>query len=391
MHPLEEPGHGAAPHDVDVLVVGAGPAGLAVGACLARAGRRPVLLEKGDAPGWSWASHYESLRLHTARSCSSLPFLALPPGETFPSRAELADYLVCYARRFRLDVRTGVTVERVTRDPRGRFLAESSAGRFRARACVVATGANRIPRVPDLPGRELFRGRLVHSSSLRSGQELAGGRVLVAGLGNSGGDLAADLAAHGARVTIAAGRVAPALPLRVAGLTWRTAALLAPDLLGALARRVGAEGAARRASAAFWAAVQERHAGDLRPLGLSLPSREELCDPVLWSRPPLTSAAALAAVRRREIDLVPRLVALRESEAVLEDGRALPVDAVVLATGFRHGLEELLGELLPAGSAPGDGAVNGAPGLFLCGLAPELRLIARSARRTARLVDRALP
>lgn len=390
MPPLNEPVPGAAPRDVDVLVVGAGPAGLAVGACLARAGHRPLLLEKGGAPGWSWASHYETLRLHTARGSSSLPFFPLPPGETFPSRAELAEYLVSYARRFRLDVRTGVTVERVTRGPGDRFLAATSAGSFRARSCVVATGANRLPRMPDLPGRELFRGRLLHSSSMRSGRELAGDRVLVAGLGNSGGDLAADLAAHGARVTIAVGCVAPALPLRVAGLTWRTAALLAPDLLGALARRVGAEGAARRASASFWAAVQERYAGDLRPLGLPLPSREELCDPALWSRPPLTSPAVLAAVRRREIDLVPRLAALRESEAVLADGRALRVDAVVLATGFRHGLEELLGDLLPAGGTPADGAVSGAPGLFLCGYAPELRLIARSARRTARLVERAV-
>lgn len=383
------PAAGAGAPNADVLVVGAGPAGLAVGACLARRGLRPLLLEKGDSPGWSWACHYESLRLHTPRRSSSLPFLPLPPGATFPSRSEVADYLLAYSRQFGLDVRTGVDVRRVEPGVAGGWIAESPAGTFAGRACVVATGANRLARIPLLPGRELFRGRILHSSSLRSGRELAGSRVLVAGLGNSGGDLAADLAAHGARVSIAVGRMGPALPLRVAGMTWRTATLLVPGALCAVARRVGAEAAARRASASLWAAVQERHAGDLRRHGLPLPSRDDMRDPALWGRPPFTSEAVLSAVRRREIDLVPRLVALGRREAVLEGGRVLEIDTLLLATGYRHGLDEILPGLVTPGSAPVDGALGGA-GLFLCGFAPELRLIARAARATATAVERAL-
>lgn len=374
----------------DVLVVGAGPAGLAVGACLARSGLRPVLLERGDAPGWSWARHYESLRLHTPRRSSSLPFFRLPPGGTFPSRAEVADYLVAYARRFALDVRTGVEVRRVIPGESGGWIAESPAGAFAARVCVVATGANRLPRMPKLPGQESFRGRILHSSSFRDGPGLAGLRVLVAGLGNSGGDLAVDLAARGARVSIAVGRMGPALPLHVAGMTWRTATLLVPGAFCAVARRLGTEAAARKASASLWAAVQERHAGDLRRYGLPLPSRDEMRDPALWSRPPFTCEALLSAVRRREIDLLPRLVALGEREAVLEGGREVEIDAVLLATGFRHGLDELLPGLVPAGSSPVDGALDRAAGLFLCGFAPELRLIDRAARATAAAVERAL-
>ena len=378
---------GATP--ADVLVVGAGPAGLAVGACLARTGLRPILLEKGDVPGWSWARHYETLRLHTPRRSSSLPFLPLPPGGTFPSRAELADYLVAYARRFGLDVRTGVDVCRVRPGSAGGWVAESPSGSFGARACIVATGANRLPWMPEIPGRELFRGRVLHSSSVRSGRELAGSRVLVVGLGNSGGDLAADLAAHGARVSIAVGRIGPALPLRVAGMTWRTATLLVPGALSAVARRLGAEAAARSASAILWAAVQERHAGDLRRCGLPLPSRSDLRDPVLWSRPPFTSEAVLSAVRRGEIDLLPRLVALGEREAVLEGGLVLEIDALLLATGFRHALAEILPGLVAPDFVPADGALGDA-GLHLCGFAPELRLIARAARATAAAVERAL-
>ncbi len=389
MRPSNGPAARAAVPPADVLVVGAGPAGLAVGACLARSGLRPILLERGDAPGWSWACHYESLRLHTPRRSSSLPFLPMPPGGTFPSRAEVADYLVAYSRRFGLDVRTGVAVLRISPGEAGGWIAESPAGTFAARACVVATGANRLPRMPQLQGRELFRGPILHSGSVRNGRDLAGRRVLVAGLGNSGGDLAADVAAQGARVSIAVGRIGPVLPLRVAGMTWRTATLLVPGAFCAVARRMGAEAAARKASASFWTAVQERHAGDLRRCGLPLPTRDEMRDPALWSRPPFTSEPVLSAIRRGEIDLLPRLVALGEREAVLEGGRVLEIDALLLATGFRHGLEEILPGLVVPGSSPVDGAL-GEPGLFLCGFAPELRLIARAARTTAAAVERVL-
>ena len=389
MSSSKSPAARAAVPPADVLVVGAGPAGLAVGACLVRSGLRPILLEKGDVPGWSWACHYESLRLHTPRRSSSLPLFPLPPGGTFPSRAEVADYLVAYARRFNLDVRTGVDVRRISPGKAGGWIAESPLGPFAARACVVATGANRLPRRTRLPGLELFRGPVLHSSSVRNGRELAGRRVLVAGLGNSGGDLAADLAAQGARVSIATGRIGPVLPLRVAGMTWRTATLLVPGALCAVARRMGAEAAARKASAFLWTAVQERHAGDLRRCGLPLPSRDKMRDPALWSRPPFTSEAVLSAIRRGEIDLLPRLAALREREALLEGGRVLEIDALLLATGFRHGLDEILPGLVAPGDAPVDGTLGGS-GLFLCGFAPELRLIARAARTTAAAVERVL-
>lgn len=374
----------------DVLILGAGPAGLAAGACLARLGLRPLLLERGEAPGWSWARHYETLRLHTPRRSSSLPFRPLPRGGTFPSRAELADYLAAYARSLRLDVLTNVEVRRIARSGDGRWSAETSAGSFSARACVVATGANRLPRIPPIPGRELFRGPVFHSGSVRDVRELGQGRVLVVGLGNSGGDLAAALAASGARVSIAAGRVSPVLPLRVAGVSWRTASLVVPGLLCSAARRLGAGGIARRASAALWAAIQERHAGDLRALGLRLPSRGELAEPAAWSRPPFTSEAVLSAIRRGEIRLLPRLAALRERGAVLEGGGTVEVDAVLLATGFRHGLEEILPGLVAGDANPVDGELEGAPGLFLCGFAPELRQIARAARAVARDLERSL-
>jgi cation diffusion facilitator CzcD-associated flavoprotein CzcO len=302
----------------------------------------------------------------------------------------MADYLAAYARRLRLDVLTNVEVRRVARDGDGRWSAETSAGAFSARACVVATGANRLPRVPPIPGRELFRGPLVHSGSVRDARELGQGHVIVVGLGNSGGDLAAALAASGARVSIATGRSSPVLPLRVAGVTWRTASLVVPGLLCSVARRLGAERAARRASASLWAAVQERHAGDLRAFGLRLSSREELADPITWSSPPFTSEAVLSAIRRGEIRLLPRLAALGERTAVLEGGGTVDVDAVLLATGFRHGLEEILPGLVAGDAKPVDGELEGAPGLFLCGFAPELRQIARAARAVARDVERAL-
>ena len=177
-------------------------------------------------------------------------------------------------------------------------------------------------------------------------------------------DLAADLATQGARVFVAAGRIGPVLPLRVAGMTWRTATRLVPEAFCRVARQLGAEAAARKASASLWAAVQERHAGDLRRLGLGLLSRDEMQDPALWSRPPFTSEACLSALRRRDIELLPRLVALGEREAVLEGGRVVEIDSLLLATGFRHGLDEILpGLFAPVSLSPGDALLLGTPAL----------------------------
>jgi len=146
------------------LVVGAGPAGLAVGQALRERGLRCLILERGHTVAPAWHRHYERLHLHTSKRFSSLPGMPFPDHvPTYPSRRQVIEYLQAYAERFDLSPRFGVTV-------------------------VLATGLNTVPAL--------------HSSRYVNGARWAGRRALVVGAGNSGAEIALDLAEHGARAEL---------------------------------------------------------------------------------------------------------------------------------------------------------------------------------------------
>ena len=130
------------------IVIGAGPAGLAAGACLKRAGLDVALLERAAQVAPAWHAHYDRLHLHTARGRSALPFRPMPPGGRYPSRAEVAAYLVSYTRDEGLEVRTGCGVSRV-RPMAGRWLVEhawsSPPGSTARRACPTGRGSRALP------------------------------------------------------------------------------------------------------------------------------------------------------------------------------------------------------------------------------------------------------
>ncbi|MGW4776617.1 ArsO family NAD(P)H-dependent flavin-containing monooxygenase [Streptomyces filamentosus] len=180
---------------VDVVVIGGGQAGLAAGYHLRRAGADFVVLDAAPAPGGAWRHVWESLRLFSPAAYSSLPGRPMPPqpGETYPDAAHVVDYLTAYERRYDLPVHRPVRVDGVHRD--GPLLrVETGSGTWRARAVVSATGTWSRPFLPAVPGRSDFRGVQLHTVEYRRPEDFAGRKVLVVGGGNSGAQIAADLA-----------------------------------------------------------------------------------------------------------------------------------------------------------------------------------------------------
>ena len=211
--------------EFEVAVVGGGQAGLAMGQALTARGRRAgtdfVILEASERIGASWSTRWDSLRLFTPAAHSALPGLAFPgPAQAHPGKDDVAAYLRDYATAFDLAVRTGTRVERMTAtdDARGRRGLElaTSGGAVRARSVVVATGPFQSPAVPALASRWASHVVQVHSSGYRNPTTLPPGRVLVVGAGNSGVQIAAELAATH-QVTLAVGTRAVSLPQRIAG------------------------------------------------------------------------------------------------------------------------------------------------------------------------------
>jgi putative flavoprotein involved in K+ transport len=201
---------------LDVLVIGAGQAGLAVGYHLQRAGMRFLLVDAAAEIGASWRDRWDSLTLFTPAQYDGLPGMEFPaPADTHPTRGQVADYLQAYAARFELPVLLGTRVDRLHRAGDG-FVVPTSQGVLHARQVVVATGPFQTPVAPAVGAGLGANVTQLHSAEYRNPSQIGAGPVVVVGGGNSGRQIALELAAtHD--VTLAVGTGALELPQRVWG------------------------------------------------------------------------------------------------------------------------------------------------------------------------------
>lgn len=368
----------------EAVVIGAGPGGLAAAAALGREGVPAVVLERGDAVAASWRRHYDRLHLHTVRWLSGLPGMPIPRrAGRWVSRDGFVAYLEAYARRHRLDVRPGTEVRSLERAGDGWRLA-TSRGAWSAAAVVVATGENRIPFLPRWPGRDGFGGRLLHSSEYRSGLELAGRDVLVVGAGNSGAEIAVDLCEHRAGRVRLSVRTGP-------NVVRRTVAGVLPTQLVA----IGLSRLPLPVADAVARAASRLTVGDLTRFGLPAPARGVYSQIVRDRQIPILDTGFVAALRAGRLEVVPAVEGFDGRAVLLCGGARIEPEVVIAATGFRHGLEQLLAGL---GVLDGSGAplVHGAltapqaRGLHLVGFnhppGGNIREMGRDARRIARAV-----
>jgi putative flavoprotein involved in K+ transport len=312
-----------------IAVIGAGPAGLAAAAMLQRAGERVVVLERGEV-GAAWTTRYDRLHLHTVRWLSCLPGYRIPREfGKWLSRDRVIEYLQSYAEHHALDVRTGVEVGRLDRGGTG-WIVTTVDNQLEAERVVIATGHNNLPFLPDWPGAAAQE--ITHSSQYRNPAPYLGKRVLVVGAGNSGAEISVDLANGGAADVFLAVRTPPSIvrrdtlgfPSQVLGIA--TAHLPVPvvDRLSAALRRIAIP--------------------DLTSHGLPAPERP-YSDFLQRLVIPILDVGLVGAVRTGRVRVVPALERFEDRTAVLAGGARIKVDAVIAATGFRTGLEPLVGHL----------------------------------------------
>ncbi|MFJ3836926.1 flavin-containing monooxygenase [Streptomyces sp. NPDC090054] len=370
-----------------VYVIGAGPGGLAVAAALRARGVRAVVVEKSDAVGASWRGHYERLRLHTTRRLSALPGLAVPRRfGRWVARADMVRYLEKYAEFHELELVTGVEVTRIERaaDGDGWTLHASGGRLLAAGAVVVATGFNHTPALPDWPGADSYAGELLHAAAYREPKPYAGRDVLVVGVGNTGAEIAVDLADGGASRVRLAVRTAPHVLRRsTAGWPAQRTGILVRRLPVPLVDRLGA-------------IVTKLSVPDLSAHGLPRPTTG-LYSRVREGAIPVQDVGLIDAVRGGRVEPVAAVVSFDGSEVVLADGSRITPDAVVAATGYRRALEDLVGHLdvLDDRGRPlahGGRSPQGAPGLYFTGytnpISGMLRELALDAEKIAKALAR---
>jgi putative flavoprotein involved in K+ transport len=321
---------------IDAVVIGGGQAALSVGYHLARRGVPFVILDASARIGDSWRSRWDSLRLFTPARFNGLDGMPFPAGaHSFPTKDAMGDYLEAYAARFRLPVRSGVEVDGLSRQD-DRFVVTAGDRSFEADQVVVAMSNFQKPRVPAF-ARELDP-RIVqlHSVDYRNPSQLGEGGVLLVGAGNSGSEIAIELARH--HTTWLSGRDTGRIPFRIAGfaarafLTWLTLRFVFHRVL----------------------TVATPPGRKLRPKVISQGG------PLIRVMPADMAAAGIVRV--------PRMAGVRDGLPLLDDGRTLDVANVVWCTGFHPGFSWIDLPVLE-GDEPAHerGIVASQPGLYFVG------------------------
>ena len=370
----------------NVLVIGAGQAGIATALALKDAGVSARVLDQADRVGSSWRGRYDRLRLNSSRWFSHLPDRPFPKGTPmFPSRDEFAAYLERHAGEDGMEIRFGTRVERIDRDGGG-WTVETSAGQLRAPQVVVATGYESEPLIPDWSGLADFRRPLIHVRDYRNPQPYEGAKVLVVGPGCSGMEVAYDLAEGGAAKVWLSARTPPNIVLR------EGPAKLPGDVIALTLLRFPVGFAD-----AFTRFGRRMDLGDLSEYGLPIPEEGVFARVHrLGVAPSIVDKEVIEAIKAGRVEVVRGVESLDATAVHLADGARIEPDAVICATGYRRGLEPLLGHLDvldERGRPQSVGAQAPAPGLRFIGFVPRPGAIGytgKEAKRAAKAIAREL-
>lgn len=313
------------------LIIGAGPAGLAMAGQLAHRGLPFTVLEASEHIGFSWRNHYDRLHLHTVKQHSALPHLPYPDAyPTYVSRLQLVEYMEQYAERFNIRPLFNQAVTHIQQNPAdGTWQVKTRTDTFTAGQVVIATGYNRVPNKPELPGQPAFRGIIWHSHEYRNGAPFRNENVLVVGMGNTGAELALDLLENGAKPFISVRGPINIIKRDVFGRPAQPTAIFLSkfpnwfyDLVTGIAQKIDI--------------------GDVSAYGLGKPSHPPSYD-TRRGKIPVIDVGTLAQIKAGTITVLPGIIRINPKTVTFTDGRELPFDAIVLATGYRPALATVLG------------------------------------------------
>ena len=367
----------------DVIIIGAGAAGLAAAHALRQQNIGFLLLEKAALVGDSWRQRHPRLTMNTYRDLSTLPGHRYPDGTRgFATRDQLVQHMERFVAEEKLPIEFGVTVQRIRRDGGG-YVVETDKGEWRARHVIVATGRDRKPVLPDWQGTDRFSGTLTHAARFGDAAAYEGKSILVVGAGNSGFDILNHLSrVKTGQIWLSVRRAPAVLPRRLMGVTiHRLSPLLArlpvPIVDGLLS-------------------ISQRIAfGDITRLGF--PKETEGGASRLRNEHValVVDEGAIQAVRKGRISLVPPVRGFCGMTVILADDSRLSPDVVIAATGYTPGLADFMPDLDVA-DARGFPRVNGTeqladyPGLWFIGMRASLLGDIGSAKLQARAIAKAI-
>lgn len=344
--------------ETEVIIIGAGPAGLGCAGCLTKAGIPYIMLEKTDRVASAWHRHYERLHLHSEKKNSELPYLSFPADyPKYVSRLQLIDYLNTYAKKFKIEPRFEEEVHSAIRlDMKWRV--KTNKEEYWSRFLVIATGLSHKPRRPVWPGMETFQGPIIHTSQYKNGKPYTNQNVLVVGFGNSGGEIAIDLHEHGARPSLSVRGPVNIVPKEVLGINSITLSLKTQFIPNKLFDSVTAP-------------IVRLKQGNLKKMGLQkapIGPREQV---KLTGRIPLIDIGTMKLLREGEITAYPDIKRIDAKTVTFVDDRRVDFDCIILGTGYTPDFSFLVGgDHLFSGNMreTGPKVAGEQPGLFFTGV-----------------------
>ena len=314
----------------DVLIIGAGPAGLATAGRLRRAGIDFHIVEKSHNIAFRWHHHYDRLHLHTVKRLSNLPFLPLP--DEFPRyvpREQLVEYFDTYASTFDIRPEFGVEVKNIRKSTDGCWIVQMQEKTLEASQVIIATGLNNRPKRPHWPGEDIYQGSITHSIDYRNPAPFIGARVLVVGMGNTGAEIALDLSEHHVDTLLSVRGEINVVPRDLNGRPVQETGKILAKFPWGLGDWIGAR-------------VQSIYFGDLTRYGLQrskLPPAVQLRD---TGKSPVIDIGTIKAIKKGKIKVVGEVRALHPTGVTLMDDSTLEIDHIITATGYHSCLDQLI-------------------------------------------------
>ncbi len=312
------------------LIIGAGPAGLAIAGRLRKLNIPFTILESSREVGHSWRNHYDRLHLHTIKKFSHLPHTPFPAQyPQYVSKADFVRYLEHYCSEWSIAPQFGKTIAHIEKLG-DHWQATTQAGEtFKSSNVIVATGYNRVPVVPHWEGMEEFARPITHSRHYRNAQPFIGKNVLVVGMGNTGAEIALDLAEHGVQVSISLRSPINIVPRDFFGRPTQLTAMQLRKLPPWLADRVGL-------------LLREITVGNLKKYGIKRPKEAPNAQVRKYGKIPVIDLGTVAHIKQGTIHIVPDIVAFQHDTIEFTDSKQRMFDAVILATGYTANLQNFV-------------------------------------------------
>lgn len=320
-------------YDTEVLIIGAGTSGLALGYELEQSGVRVRIVEAARRPAERWHGRHPQLHLNTHKLLSHLPGRRFGRDVSgFPSRDEVISYIEDYERRLTVSVEYGVRIDAIRREG-DLWSAQGVKGPITARDLVIATGPDNHPVIPDWPGKETFMGELIHAADFGAAEQYTDKRVLLVGAGNSSVDIANHLARVGTKaIWMSVRGGSTVVPQYVLGAPIHLLTPLMRPLPVSMIDRV-----------ASW--MSRWFCGDLTQFGMPAPEKGALSRILDDGAAPAIDNGFSQALKEGRLKIAPAIERFDNSRVYLVDGSPVEPDVVICGTGYRTGLEALVGDL----------------------------------------------